>query len=854
MSQTRIHGQDIKNATITDADVATANKDGAKNVASMRTLGATVTTQAYSDAPDSGSAVTASSSDHKHGMPAPFVVGAIGEYWFNDLASDLTVPSVTATVFEFVHQVGVNPDTIIRSSGNFVTEGFLAGQKIKVAGAADAGNNGTFVVTAVATTTLTLAKTHSLTSRDDASSITINTPRENLRRVPPIGTEQDESVSVVLADGAVAIDTYTTTAGSPGSLFIPIGTWLFTAWAYVDSTAHASTMKFEVNKVTELGVSNVLFTTAETTITATTLGTAQKIEQEHAIASPIALLATDRLSIRVLVHTASSHAKVIHFIHDGTSRASHVTTTLNALSTFGTPNLTLGTTNVLGTSSVGIATNSTIAAFDSTAPVTQDYGDAAAVGAATVAARRDHKHGMPATPAVVLRPRYKSAVLLLEPTAYWRLGEADYYYNAVRRSVPTVYYRFNEATPGTGTLTDDMGYYNGTYVHSPTGGVTGAIANDTNKAVTFDGANDRASLASGTQLSCANYVSVEFWFKRNGKPADDEVIFDRREQYSTKGYSVGPGTYGTMALFCGDGTDYGAVGSNADICDNAWHHIVAVRDDHTLEIYVDGLATVNLGAVWTSVDSMAGTTASAIAAHYVYDPGTTQYFEGSLDELAIYKDRALTAAEVAAHYAARLGPAPSTVADNAEGTAAYDGTYVGYPTLGATGALTGDADTAVTLSSAAFGGMTLTGGVGACANWSIGMWIKGEATGGGGYDRLFDTFGDIIDIGRDATTGAINLYDGSGWISMGTSVAAGTWAFLVFTFNGTNLCCYRDGVSTYGPTAKGRALTAANIRLGAANGGGGSEGLGGSMDEAAIWNRALSATEIVALYAIGTGT
>lgn len=37
-------------------------------------------------------------------------------------------------------------------------------------------------------------------------------------------------------------------------------------------------------------------------------------------------------------------------------------------------------------------------AFDATAPTTQAYGDAAATGSATVAARRDHKHGMPVAP------------------------------------------------------------------------------------------------------------------------------------------------------------------------------------------------------------------------------------------------------------------------------------------------------------------------------------------------------------------------------------------------------------------------------------------------------------------------
>lgn len=63
--------------------------------------------------------------------------------------------------------------------------------------------------------------------------------------------------------------------------------------------------------------------------------------------------------------------------------------------TGGTPALTLGTSNSAGAASTGIRTDATIAAFDSTVPVTQAFGDAAATGSAGVAARRDHKHGMP---------------------------------------------------------------------------------------------------------------------------------------------------------------------------------------------------------------------------------------------------------------------------------------------------------------------------------------------------------------------------------------------------------------------------------------------------------------------------
>lgn len=62
----------------------------------------------------------------------------------------------------------------------------------------------------------------------------------------------------------------------------------------------------------------------------------------------------------------------------------------------GTPALTLGTANATGSNTTAIGTDATILAFDATSPSTQAIGDAAATGSATVAARRDHKHAMPA--------------------------------------------------------------------------------------------------------------------------------------------------------------------------------------------------------------------------------------------------------------------------------------------------------------------------------------------------------------------------------------------------------------------------------------------------------------------------
>ena len=58
----------------------------------------------------------------------------------------------------------------------------------------------------------------------------------------------------------------------------------------------------------------------------------------------------------------------------------------------GTPAVVLGTAAATGAAATFVATDATIIAFDATNPAASTPGNAAAVGAATVAARRDHAH------------------------------------------------------------------------------------------------------------------------------------------------------------------------------------------------------------------------------------------------------------------------------------------------------------------------------------------------------------------------------------------------------------------------------------------------------------------------------
>jgi hypothetical protein len=94
------------------------------------------------------------------------------------------------------------------------------------------------------------------------------------------------------------------------------------------------------------------------------------------------------------IYSCSTHS--LFYKTDGSTWATYAT--LGTGTAAGTPALTLGTTAAAGAASTFVATDATLPIFDATAPTTQAFSDAAAVGAAAFAARRDHKHGMPASP------------------------------------------------------------------------------------------------------------------------------------------------------------------------------------------------------------------------------------------------------------------------------------------------------------------------------------------------------------------------------------------------------------------------------------------------------------------------
>ncbi len=164
------------------------------------------------------------------------------------------------------------------------------------------------------------------------------------------------------------------------------------------------------------------------------------------------------------------------------------------------------------------------------------------------------------------------------------------------------------------------------------------------KGLYFDGTNDYISVTDSTSLEPTNQYSIAFWMK-TGMTATYGFIVSKSSSGSGGGYEVflnnGRIRFSSCdsAGSCANG--YFNITTPSTYNDHNWHHVVAtVATGSTAKIYVDGVLTVQSGTV----------TQDNIQNSYVLNigkrGGTGYYFNGILDELAIY-NRVLGAEEIA---------------------------------------------------------------------------------------------------------------------------------------------------------------------------------------------------------------
>lgn len=271
---------------------------------------------------------------------------------------------------------------------------------------------------------------------------------------------------------------------------------------------------------------------------------------------------------------------------------------------------------------------------------------------------------------------YSTEVLADSPLAYWRMGEGA----------------------GAGTMQDDSGnartgsYQGGGHVF----GVTGLLTGDPNTAINFNGSSSRADASNAAWMDVGT-ITVEAWVKPDVTPAALFAIAFRDEGNFTAGNTRSfqfaiPATTGRpyLSLWGSVGGVQTTAQATTGITAGVRAHVVGTYDGTNIKMYVNGAleaTTALTGSLPTGSGSIViGRNSSA----------SNSFFDGVLDEVAIYSG-ALSAARILAHYTAGITDPTPVLTGDLTGTGTMTADVSAIHTV--TGALTGTGTMSATVDS-----------------------------------------------------------------------------------------------------------------------------------------------------------
>ena len=427
--------------------------------------------------------------------------------------------------------------------------------------------------------------------------------------------------------------------------------------------------------------------------------------------------------------------------------------------------------------------------------------------------------------------------------------------------------------PAGGTANDAINGNNGTAVGDLT-----YTNGEVGQAFSFTGTNCYIVVSNSSTLSPSNAFTVEGWINYTGLTSvnGDVILAKGRDVEGPVDWALSissscklrPHVY-VPAL---TNWPWNYFDCSTTLTTNTWYHIAMVYDGASLTGYVNG----------TNDNSIALTGAVQVTSYPLrigaYAPvngsNSKCFFPGKIDELTLYS-RALASAEILSIYnsgaAGKVNPNCVNPSTDATGWWAGDGnpydlvqTNVALLRNGA-----GYASGAVGRSFAfdgtnQYAEVPSSSGIAFSGPFTVEGWIN--------YDHLYGVYGSVICAkGRDAEAAVdwalavsssynlrphVNTLD-SGWTYFdgSTTLQPGTWYHVAMVYDGTTLTVYVNGVSDGSADLSGDVqVTSGSLRIGAyapINGSSSKCFFPGKIDELTVYNRALEAPEISAIYSAG---
>jgi len=372
----------------------------------------------------------------------------------------------------------------------------------------------------------------------------------------------------------------------------------------------------------------------------------------------------------------------------------------------------------------------------------------------------------------------------------------------------------------------------------------------------FDGVDDYVGCGNDKSLNITDAITIEAWVKSNSISSYQHIVDKGGGNESAYQISLfSSKMYGWIKTQ--DGVRHSYKGS-AVLESEKWYHLVATYDGSTLKYYVNSNKDFDSGSDFSgkiyvnNMNLLIGV-----------EGGYGVLFNGSIDEVRIY-NRALSAEEVRYHYN-RGGPVAEWNFDEGSGQMAYDESFNNNDgTLGATSAVEASDPTWVegkyggALSfdggdyvSSSIGAGTITNKI------TISTWVKFS---GLGNQQNYIYVGNENEADRYVSYKSIDTNELRFWsngfdLGSGVTVIQDTWYHVVNVFDGSIVYIYVDGNLKNSIADSWSGLpNVAQVTYAGTDGPKLQYYFNGSIDSVRIYNRALSAEEVLKEYNRGKAT
>lgn len=427
----------------------------------------------------------------------------------------------------------------------------------------------------------------------------------------------------------------------------------------------------------------------------------------------------------------------------------------------------------------------------------------------------------------------------------------------------------------TNTTLDRSGNGNtGTITNMST--TTSPISGKVGQALSFDGVNDVVSAGDINAIDGATNLTISAWMKRN---TTNSFVTLGKSEASARRVNVNMFNDGRIYFNVGNCTSatYGYFSNN----DRNWHHVVMVYDGSQstnatkLVVYLDGEPQT-----LTFFGTIPNTTCSASSDAFTLgrDTSSSNFSNGYIDEVRVYS-KSLTANEVTALY--KSGSSLNAVTKRIPTYDSLGNGLIGHWTLDGKNidwSLNRAVDISPTANHGTFVNISTTsdiriGKIGQAIRFNgastyleiprAGATVSGAMTHAAWIkqDELADyrpIFGNIngqqgsdgqsIMIKNSGSTNNIGCVDVNGEVPNGSLQRH--WHHVACVYDGTNEYVYLNGVLVTSGAAAYTTATENNVKVGAHNGATNTF-FKGIIDDARIYNRALSGEEVKRLYLMG---